>query len=180
MKFVQPVRDRDKLEELKDYVMYKKGKRDWFLLVLGLNCGLRISDMLNLKVKDVKDYKIMIKESKTKKSTRIPLYSIKDEIDDYIKFLDDDDYLFRNKRGLNKPIGRIQAYNILKECSEAVGIKDFGCHSMRKSFGYHFYKKNKDISILMHVFNHSSESITKKYLGLVDDEVEDRLKGFKL
>ena len=40
---------------------------------------------------------------------------------------------------------------------------------MRKTFGYHYYKKTKDIALLQNIFNHSSSAITLRYIGITDD-----------
>ncbi|WP_414052360.1 tyrosine-type recombinase/integrase [Macrococcus animalis] len=173
MKTVEPIRDIADIKELKKSLAYYGSNRDVFLFVLGINCGLRIGDMLTLKKKDIKDYQLKLRENKTKKNKTITLGHIKSDIDDYIKFLDDNDYLFKSnkldKDGNQKPISRIQAYRILNKSAEAIGISDIGTHSMRKTFGYHYYKRTNDVALLMDLFNHSSQSVTLRYIGINQD-----------
>jgi len=48
------------------------------------------------------------------------------------------------------------AYIILKSAARQIGLREFGCHSTRKTFGYYFYQKYKDVAMLQRIFNHSS------------------------
>lgn len=106
---------------------------------------------------------------------QIPLYHLKEDIDRYIQFLEDEDYLFKSNKldseGNSKPISRVQAYRILNHSAKSVGLSDIGTHSMRKTFGYHYYKKTKDVALLMDLFNHSSQSVTLRYIGINQDIV---------
>lgn len=173
MKTVEPIRKIEDIKEMKKALQYYGSERDVFLFTLGINCGLRVSDMLKLKKKDIKDYQLKLKESKTKKNKHVPLLHIKNEIDDYIQFLDDDDYLFKSnkldKDGNQKAISRVQAYRILNHSAKAIGLSEIGTHSMRKTFGYHYYKRTNDVATLMELFNHSSQSVTLRYIGINQD-----------
>ena len=72
MKYVQPIRDKNKIEEIKTYLK-ENGTRDLLLFTMGINTGLRISDLLNLKILDVKGKShVEIKEQKTGKIKRFP------------------------------------------------------------------------------------------------------------
>ena len=75
----------------------------------------------------------------------------------------------KDKFGETKPISRQRAWGVLKTVADFVGVDDLGCHSMRKTFGYHYYKKTKDIALLQNIFNHSSSAITLRYIGITDD-----------
>ena len=57
-------------------------------------------------------------------------------------------YLFKSREGINKPISRSMAYKILRAAAEYVGLDDIGTHTLRKIFGYHFYKQTKDVAML--------------------------------
>ena len=81
---------------------------------------------------------------------------------------------------LFRSITRIQAYRVLNEVAEQIGIDEVGTHTMRKTFGYHHYKQNKDVAILQDIFNHSAPSITLRYIGITDDIKDDTLKDFDL
>jgi integrase len=88
--------------------------------------------------------------------------------------------LIQSRKGDNKPISRIQAYRVLNEVAEQLGLEEVGTHTMRKTFGYHHYKKNHDVAILQDIFNHSAPSITLRYIGITDDEKDNSLKDFDL
>lgn len=78
MNIVQPIRDKQKLEEMKEELK-KNGTRDYLLFLLGINTGLRINDIVKLQVKDVKDPNgamkeyVTIIEKKTNKVKKFPI-----------------------------------------------------------------------------------------------------------
>jgi integrase len=185
VKEVQPIRDPKKIEEIKSLLMHSS-YRDYFMFVLGINTGLRISDLLPLKVKDVKDkdYITLVekKTSKTKKKNKERRFIInndlKSEIQEYIKGMDEDDWLFPSRKGGH--IERVRAYEILREVGEKAGVDQLATHSLRKTFGYHFYQKYKDVAMLQMIFGHSAPSITLRYIGISQDEMDEVLKNFSL
>lgn len=61
-----------KIQEMKEALAYYGSERDVFLFNLGINCGLRLSEMLGIKKKDIKEYTIKIREQKTGKQKQIP------------------------------------------------------------------------------------------------------------
>ncbi|MGL6105711.1 site-specific integrase [Romboutsia sp.] len=181
MKYVQPIRNRDIIQKMKNELL-KGGSRNYMLFNIGINTGLRISDILPLKVKDVKDKThINIIEKKTSKSKRLLINTnLKIDIDDYICNMDNNEFLFKSKKGNNVAITRIQAYRILNSAANELGIDEIGTHTMRKTFGYWHYKIYKDIAILQNIFNHSSPSITLKYIGITDDIKDKTIENFYL
>ncbi len=169
MKSVDPIRDEKKIQTMKTYL---KGRnlRDHALFVVGINVALRISDLLTLKWRDVlenpKKFKeISLLEGKTKKERRIqlnkPSRRALEELLGSLEHFSMDDYLFQSREGAQKPITRQQALNILKEAAKAVGIKDnVGTHSLRKTWGYHAWKKGFSPAIIMETLNHSNLTVT--------------------
>ncbi len=154
--------------------------------VVAFNTGMRAGDIIPLKVKDVKNKThIYLREQKTSKIKYFPINpSMRQEIEKYVKYMNDDDYLFpsrqRNSKGKKSHISRTQAYRYTKKVAISLGIKDFGLHSFRKTFGYFYYKRTKDIATLMEIFNHSSQKITKRYIGMTQDQIDESLKDFFL
>lgn len=181
MEFVQPIRDKSKIEDMKRELL-KNGTRDYLLFYTGINTGLRISDILELKVKDVKDKThISITEGKTKKPKRFKINNgLKDELEKYIIGMNVDDYLFFSKKGNNKPITRVQAYRILNSAAQRIGLDEIGTHTLRKTFGYHFYQKTKDVALLQELFNHSAPSVTLRYIGINQDIMDNAIDDFSL
>ena len=150
---------------------------------MGIRSGLRISDILKLKVKDVREADgrirthLVTKEKKTSKRKRIKLHSeIKKALAEYIANKDDEAYLIKsNKKDKfkdNKPLSRQRAWEVMKVASEFVGLNEIGCHTLRKTFGYHYYQQTKDIALLMYLFNHSKSEITLRYIGITDDMMD--------
>ena len=167
MKKVEPIRDKDEIKEMKA-VLKRQNFRDYLLFELGINSGLRISDLLQLKVKNVKNKdKVELKEQKTDKIKSFTINPrLKRLIDDYITGLDPEEYLFQSRKGDNKPISRVQAYRVLRKAADKVELEKVGTHTLRKTFGYHQYKKFKDVAMLQRIFNHSSPSVTLDYIGI--------------
>jgi len=181
IKDVQPIRSLDKLSDMKWSLKRHCSERDYILFLLGINTGLRVSDLLNLKIKDIKGKKkITVKEGKTEKARTIQLTNIYDELNDYIKKLEGTEWLFPSRKG-DKPITRIQAYRQLNKASEMVDMPDgIGTHTMRKTFGYWHYKQFKDVAELQKILNHSHPEITLKYIGITDEQIENNLMNFVL
>lgn len=181
METVQPIRDKKLIESMKNELL-KGGYRDYMLFVFGINTGLRISDILSLKVDDVRDRThIILKEQKTGKTKRIKINGVQDELNKYIQGMADDEYLFKSQKGHNSPISRVQAYRILSHASRAIGIDgEIGTHTLRKTFGYHFYQKTKDVALLQELFNHSAPSVTLRYIGINQDIMDNAMDDFKL
>ncbi|HEL2729565.1 TPA: site-specific integrase [Streptococcus suis] len=186
MKSVEPIRDKDDIERMKDF-MESWNQRNFLLFVFGLNSGLRISDIVKLKVREVLDTHVIIIEQKTGKPKQFFINDyLRKQIDKYIKAkgLKPYDYLFesnkRDKDGKKRPIGREQAWKILNKCAKACGLKRIGTHSLRKSFGYHMYKKDQNVALLMEIFNHASPDITLRYIGINQDEKDKAMAKFSL
>jgi integrase len=180
MDFVQPIRDKNNIAEIKD-ILKRQSLRDWFLFVAGINTGLRISDLLKLKVGDIKDKThITIKEKKTGKEKRFRINTALAEcIEYYTMRMEQDAYLFPSRKGDN-PISRVQAYRILNNVAQEVGLQEIGCHTLRKTFGYHFYQKTKDVALLQKIFNHSAPTITLRYIGINQDVMDKAIDNFSL
>jgi integrase len=180
MKEVQPIRNADQIEAMKDELL-KTGYRDYLLFTMGINTGLRVSDLLTLKVGDVRGKDVYtLREQKTGKTKRIDLHAVKNQIERFTATEDEADYLFKSRKGDNCPITRVQAYRILNAAAQRVGLEEIGTHTMRKTFGYHFYRKYKDVAVLQTLFNHSAPSITLRYIGITQDGIEAMTKDFSL
>jgi site-specific recombinase XerD len=178
---VDPIRDRKDVKKLKQLA---EG-RNRILLEIGFNTGLRISDILEIKVKDIfSNSHINLQEKKTGKTRKIKLNSkakelIKEYIDD--NSLLNNDYIFQSRKGDNKHISKVQAYRIIKKLAKKAGLEEkVGTHSLRKTFGYHHYKKYKDITMLQEIFNHDNPKDTKDYIGITQEEIDQSLEDFYL
>lgn len=176
LEIVEPIRSKKKIDAMKKYL---KGmnQRDYVLFVLGINSGLRIGDLLKLKIEDVApNNRISIREQKTGKIKDFPLSEtcIK-AIKEYVKSTGENDgYLFKSRKGMDQAISRIQAYRILNEAAKSIGIKEkIGTHSLRKTFGYWAYQNGVDITRIQKLLNHSSPQITLAYIGITKEELDE-------
>lgn len=171
MEVVQPLRNKRDIDRMKKAL----NGRDRLLFIFGINSGLRISDILRLKVGDIRNKDILyLREKKTGKHKTFRFNaSILAEVKRH-SLGDDSDYVFKSRKGTNNPISRQQAYNILQGAAERCGITEpLGCHTLRKTFGYHAYKAGVDLAIIQSIFNHASQSVTLRYIGITQDNVDD-------
>ena len=177
---VQPLRTR---QEINDFLFClrrnKNADRDVFLFLIGINSGLRMSDIVKLQKKDIISSKNpRIVEKKTGKTRILYLSSLQDLIQDYTKDLEPEDYLFPSTKGGHLEVNTV--YQMFQKVAKLLGRDDIGTHTLRKTFGYHYYKKTKDVATLMEIFGHSSEKITKRYIGINEDEISETLLNFRL
>jgi site-specific recombinase XerD len=178
MEYVEALRDIKQINLMKRYLK-KHSERDYVLFVFGTNTGLKITEMLNITVEDVMEkegcvknfYQLPCKEPGTYKEVYFN-HKVKTALLHYIQGhnLSSEDYLFKSPK-TEKPITRQQAYRILHHAAGIVGIQGkIGTNSMRKTFGFHAYKRGVAISLLQKHFNHSTPSETLKYLGISKEE----------
>jgi integrase len=194
MKKVEPIKDIRVIKNIRS-ILKNQSLRNELLFVLGINIGLRVSDILKLKVEDLikpngktaKDY-VLIQEVKTGKTKKFYLGDIvKKTIETFIKESPDiipEDYVFKSRKGDNIPITRQQAYRILNNAAEDLGLVErnsagvivsgeIGTHTMRKTFGYHAYKNGVSLELLMDIFNHSTPAMTLRYIGITEQQKQD-------
>jgi integrase len=180
MNVVSPIREKKQLEAVKGYLR-GKNKRDYLLFMVGISSALRISDILSLKVKDVWNGKtpteyIELNEKKTGKYKRFPVTpNLSKAIKEYLKEYkgERDEYLFVSRVGQNKPITRQFANLMLNHACDMVGIKEpFGSHGMRKTWGFWAFKQGISIDYISLALNHRSISETKRYLGLLQQDLD--------
>lgn len=174
--------------------------RNKLLFLIGINIGIRGSDLRTLQWTFFfnknenelcfKDFYTLqpLKQRKQKKYVKLFFnQAVRKAIEDYISeypFENMDDYLFSSRKG-GEPIQVSSLWRIIKETAIEAGIKqNIGSHSLRKSFGFWCWHeaadKNKALVILQHIFNHSSTQTTAKYIGIMDDEIEDMFDSLNL
>ncbi|MFZ5968405.1 MAG: tyrosine-type recombinase/integrase [Bacillota bacterium] len=180
MNFVQPIKEINTIKAIAKYLK-EKNERDYIMFLMGIYSGLRISDILSLKVKDVQDGNISIKEKKTGKSKKFKQNPVlKQEVKKYIEGKQPDDYLIQSRNGFNRPISRSRAYMILQDVANKFKIGSFGTHSLRKTFGYHCYEQKKDLAILQEIFNHSRIEYTLRYIGIVQETIDSAIEDIRI
>ena len=173
---VEPVRTLEAIEAIKSLIYDKP--LDYALFVVGINTNLRASDLLRIKVSQVKELKandeIELREKKTKKLRRINLndsciQAIKRLLES--KYFKDDDDLFKGQRGTITVSG---LNHKVKDWCKTVGLKgNYGSHSLRKTWGYNQRVTfGVELPILMECLNHSNQKQTMTYLCIQPEEIK--------
>ncbi|MBS5985214.1 tyrosine-type recombinase/integrase [Clostridium sp.] len=183
MNNVDVIKNKKDIEKIKK-TLIMGDYRNYLMFIIGINTGLRITQILSLKFSDLIDNENNI-------LSKIYFNGIEYRINDCIKdalriyictsgVKNKNTFIFKSKKGEN-PIERTQAYRILKNaCRKAEINLNFGTHTLRKTFGYHFYKQYKDLKYLQKLFNHSSINITMEYIDLESKNDEVKYSSFNL
>ena len=179
MNKVEPIRNKSDLRKVEKIL--SENPRDLLMFTVGTNCGLRISDILALNVGDVKGKNyIYIIEKKTGKKKQFPINSkLKPMFDEFTAGRSEKEPLFMTK--FKNRLSRVTAYYTIRNaCIQANLEERFGTHTLRKTFGYHHYKKYKDVALLQKIFNHSSPSVTLTYIGIDQEQIDESYLDFVL
>ena len=178
MNSVEPIKDKAVVIDIIGYLKLKSD-RDAMLFTFGIYSGLRISDIIKLRVRDVRGRdRITVKETKTGKDKILRLnQELKKSIAAYVKDKKDYEFLFKSRNGINRHISRQRAYSIIRDAGQSFGLEHIGTHTMRKTFGYHIYQETKDITLVQKLLNHSSPEITLAYIGMTQKLWKMQLTG---
>lgn len=196
MEFVEPIRDVKKIAQIKNLLRGKGEIRDLLLFELGINSALRISDLLPLKVSDlfesdlsVRDF-FNVREEKTNKSHQVTITpKVKDTLalyrETYPNIIESpDNYVFFKKKTYplgSAPIGRKMSWLFLSKICEEVGLKgNYGNHSLRKTWGYQARLNAIPMEVIQQKLNHSSLAVTRRYLGITADEIREACEKLDL
>jgi integrase len=180
-----PIKETRVLDNFMYYLLQKRERartdikryqadRNWCLCLVGFNTAFRAEDLLQLRVKDLSDGYIHIKENKTGKMQNFKMNKkLHQDILDYVKRnnLTEFDYMFLGQKKIQDgkkyiyPITRQQAHHIVSRTAKDVGINfTFGLHSLRKTFGYMYIKSGGKVLTLMKMYNHDSPDVTLLYI----------------
>jgi len=181
---VEPIRDTDIIANIK-WDLKKKSLRNYGMFLLGINSALRISDILKLKVEDLRKEDLYIRMTKTGQEITLPIADwLRRELSPLLDGRADHEYVFASrqskKQGGRKSIDRSQAYRILRQAAKKYGLRRIGTHTLRKTFAYHYYRSTNNIAMLMDLLGHSDESFTLRYIGITQDNINKAMKGFRL
>lgn len=187
MAAVEPIREKSDVGAMAEALRSIDPKYE-LMYWMGVYTGLRVGDLLKLRVRDVAGKKsIRILEEKTKNKRKVQVTRtvvlnshLRRILSDYCKGKRGVDFLVpaRNSRPASKPAGRQQAWAMMKRAGEELGLDHIGSHSMRKTFGYFVYMENhKDVGLVQEMLQHSSPVTTLRYIGVnslrIDDAYED-------
>ena len=178
---VEPIRKKKYIWDIVDW-FYSKGWDKYAVLFLtGVYTGLRISDIISLKVKDVFNQpSVQIREQKTMKIKEFPINKdIGYILNNFCMGMDPDEFLFQGRGG--RQLDRSQVYRRINEACQALQIPgNIGTHTMRKTFGYHFYQQTKDVALLQTIFNHTAPDVTLRYIGITQDQINRAYRNYSL
>ena len=198
----EPIKSIEDIKRISEYLVSNGRYRDNMLFIVGINFGLRVSDLLRLRFNMVLDETLTFRDrfpilekktANTRKVRRNRYITINDSaiqaITLYIKEMAKkgtpvhmDDYLFRGESNRcgnqNKPMNRVSVDRILKSICEEVGVNaKVSTHTLRKTFGYHQMVMSgndpRKLLLLQKIFGHSTVSQTLDYIGITREEIED-------
>lgn len=189
MAATEPIRDKKQLKALSDYYLKKGQIRNYALIIMGVYTALRVSDLLGLKWSDVYDEErqlfrthITITEKKTGKNKTIAINTQALGALRQCYPHRRSEFIFASNRKDGRAISRVQAWRIIHEAVIAVGLNGkVSCHSLRKTWGYHAWSSG-DVSpvVIMEIYNHSSYAVTKRYLGVAQDDLDKAYLNMRL
>ena len=178
----EPIRSYDDFKAIQDYFLKQNNVRDWMLWTLGVSLGLRISDLLKLKVKDIfnpdmtfRD-RIMVVEQKTSKLnncliTESVRYAIKKYFDTLDWKVDYNNYLFISHKTKSK-MREEYGWKLISDAGKSLNLPiNIGSHTMRKTFANIAACVDKSsvdmntITKIQGLLNHSDQRVTMRYLG---------------
>ena len=163
------------------------GKRNKCILEVLYGCGLRVSELIDLKISNInfKESYIMV-EGKGEKTRLVPLANTTAEfIKSYIHTVRNktkinkkyEDTLFLNSRGTN--MSRVIVFIIIKELTQKAGIsKSISPHTFRHSFATHLLQNGADLRFIQEMLGHSSITTTQVYTHLKTEELRDVILNF--
>jgi integrase len=188
MATTEPIRNKRQVRELSEYYQRRGQTRNYVLVVLGVYTALRISDLLRLKWEDVYDFErncvktsVSIIEKKTGKEK---IFALNKDAVRALKLFSSaakkGAFLIENPQ-TGRAISRIQAYRLLRAAAEHLRLSTrVSCHSLRKTFGYHAWKNGVSPAVIMGIYNHSSLAVTRRYLGVTQDDKNAVYLGLRL
>lgn len=153
-----------------------------FYIIFSINTGLRISDVLGTRHRDLVEDKILLIEKKTKKQREITLNAVVKKsyaklvsiLNDSNERFCDDDFIFISQKGT---VYKTQSINdVLKTIFNTKKLQ-VSSHSLRKSFARRVYQNLNEsenaLVLLSDIFSHSSVAITRRYLGLRAEQISN-------
>jgi integrase len=178
----EPIRETKDVIALLNYFRKRHEFRNYCFLGFGFYTALKVSDLIRLKWRDVYDFDlnvfreyVIVEEKKIKRNRKVYMNEhLTRIVMDYLEWLEQSGnrissniFLFKSRKGDNKPITRQHAHRIIQEAAESAGISGVvSCESMRKTFGYTANKLGVSHEVIIDVYNHKSYETAKRYIGI--------------
>lgn len=208
-KAAEPIKDKEDIRRISEYLVEQGRYRDNMLFIVGINVGLRVSDLIELRFSDFIDadgkYKTEfdVFEHKTRKSRKNPKNrrigineAVVWAIDEYLNNearkghkAKLNEYLFPATRSDTETghINRKTVDMMIKGVIKDLGIQvKASTHTLRKTFGYQMMeaapvgKKEATLLLLQEIYGHSDSRTTRRYIGITQDDITDAYLGLNL
>lgn len=164
---IKSIDDIHKIEE----GLLRGDYKNYLMFLMGINTGIAINQLLALQVKNIlkEDGTILnsliINKNEYKLNDTVR-ESLKKYLSEHLEIIKNNSYLF-SAHHTNIPMDQTHANMILNVVSNKAGINiRFGTHTLRKTYGYHFYQKHHDLKYLRKLYNHAADCITAEYIGI--------------
>ncbi|WP_185230446.1 tyrosine-type recombinase/integrase [Teredinibacter franksiae] len=180
MNEVQPLQDTTDIQRISEFLLthYSQTFSDYWLF--GCCVALRVSDLLAIKFSDIRKRKgihyLIVKEAKTGKSKEIELNIVAAEIFTRRAKQKGDVFLFRSNWKYHtetKPLSRSAFSKAVQDAAPSLELV-IGTHSMRKTLGYHTYKRTNDLALVQKILGHSSSAHTLRYIGINAEKINQQ------
>lgn len=201
----EPIKDMEDIDRIRDYLIQNKRYRDNMLFIVGINFGLRVSDLITLRFSHLINEELVFRdkfailEKKTRNTRKVQknrYVTINDAVVEAVSlYLEHtpgvrlSDYMFRSEsnHGMNenKPMHRSSVDRIMKGIASDLGLSNkMATHSLRKTFAYHQMVMSgndpRKLLLLQKMFGHSSASQTLDYIGITGEEIEEAYRKMNL
>jgi integrase len=201
----EPIKSMDDINRVSDYLTTNKRWRDNMLFIVGINFGLRVSDLRvlrfshlineNLTFKD--RFAVLEQKTKNTRAHRKNRYitinmAVMEAVTIYLENTPGvklSDYMFRslsnNGGAENNPISRMSVDRILKGIAKDVGLNmRVSTHTLRKTFAYHQMAMSgndpRKLLLLQKILGHSSVAQTLDYIGITKEEIDEAYRSMNL
>lgn len=177
---VEPIRDKDVYNKIKAE-LYNWNEKYYIMFLFGCLLGLRINEILSLRIGDVKSKKEhTFIQSKTGKEVTIAFNpELRKALKEYCVGKDPQCALIPCRDNEYKPLSSIRAWEVIHSLGNKHGLH-LGTHSMRKTCAYHYYMQTHDLATLKVWLNHTSERDTLTYIGVTKERVREAMVHFKI
>lgn len=201
----EPIRDMKDIFRISEFLISQNRYRDNMLFIVGINFGLRVSDLIVLRFSDLINVDCSFKDSfailekktsNTRRSRKNRYISINTAVVEAVTlYLENtsgvrlSDYMFRSESNhggsVNRPIHRSSVDRILKGIGKDLGLDiHMSTHTLRKTFGLHQMVMSgndpRKLLLLQKIFGHSTSAMTLEYIGITSDEIEDAYRNLNL
>lgn len=171
MTLTAPIKDKTVLKDMLAGLS-DESERDQLLFLTCLYSALKISEILNIKVKHVMENDMKIVKESSGSFRRVSMNKdLKPMMHEFILNKKPYEYVFKSREGYNESIHRKTAHKILRRIGKKHSAPGVGPETLRKTFGYHFYDHSTDVDTLRKIYGHKSNDETLQYIGVLNKDI---------